>query len=128
MVDNLQTDVVVASVSTASPLQPTNRPIPGSPQSLDRFKPTDIAHSLTVIEGESYAKISQADYVNHLRGTVSRHIEFATKINNRLVNWVKNKVLRSSSYLLKRRNPERNFLIVARGTCRSVQSTSGVLS
>ena len=98
MIDNLQTDVVVAYESHVSPLQPSHGHRRGLPRSPGRFKPTDIAHSLTVIEGECYAKISQADYVAHLRGTVSEHIEFARKINNRLVNWVTSKILRSGSF------------------------------
>ncbi|KAI0282529.1 hypothetical protein BGY98DRAFT_88392 [Russula aff. rugulosa BPL654] len=60
------------------------------PSSLEQFKPEDIADSLAVIEGEFYSKITQADYIAHLRGTpITAHIASASKINNRLVNWVK---------------------------------------
>jgi hypothetical protein len=65
------------------------------PSSLEQFKPEDIAHSLSVIEGESCSKITQADYIAHLRGTpITMHIDSATKINNRLLNWVKMKIWR----------------------------------
>lgn len=80
-----------------SPLQPSSGHRPVSPPSLDQIKPADIALSLTLIEGERYAEITRADYVAHLRGAISKHIESATKVNNRLVNWVKNKILRSVS-------------------------------
>jgi hypothetical protein len=87
-------DVVVAS--PVSPLQPCG----GSPLSPDQFKASDIALSLTVIEGERYAEISQADYAAHLSGAVSKHIESVTKVNNRLVNWVKKKILGSADAFL----------------------------
>ena len=88
-VADLQMDVVVAP--PVSPSQPSSGH--GSPSSPDQFKAPDIALSLTVIEGERYAEISQADYVAHLRGATSTHIESATKVNNRLVNWVKQNIL-----------------------------------
>jgi hypothetical protein len=65
------------------------------PSSLEQFKPEDIANSLSMIEGEFYSKITQADYIAHLRGTpITTHIDSATKINNRLLNWVKMKIWR----------------------------------
>jgi hypothetical protein len=67
----------------------------GSPLSLDQIKPVDIATSLSVIEGEYYSKITQADYIAHLRGeSITKHIECVTKLNNRLAIWVKRKILR----------------------------------
>lgn len=65
------------------------------PPSLNQIKPGDIAISLAVIEGDCYNKITEADYMAHLRGmSITKHIESATSINNRLVNWVKTKILR----------------------------------
>ena len=81
-----------------SPLRPTSEQNPGPPPPLDQFKAPDIAYSLTVIEGERYAEITQVDYVAHLSGAISKHIESATKVNNRLVNWVRKKILRSVGY------------------------------
>jgi hypothetical protein len=71
------------------------------PSSIEQFKPEDIADSLTVIEGEFYSKITQADYVAHVRGTpITTHIASASKINNRLVNWVKLHIIRSGNICL----------------------------
>jgi hypothetical protein len=66
------------------------------PPSPEKIKAVDIAISLSVIEGDCYNKITQADYIAHLRGTsITEHIKSATKINNRIVNWVKMNILRS---------------------------------
>ena len=66
----------------------------GSPLSPEKIKAVDIAISLSVIEGDYYSKITQADYIAHLRGApITNHIECATKLNNRLVSWVKKKIL-----------------------------------
>lgn len=92
----LQMNAVVAP--PVSPLRPTSEQNPGPPPPLDQFKAPDIAYSLTVIEGERYAEITQVDYVAHLSGAISKHIESATKVNNRLVNWVRKKILRSVGY------------------------------
>jgi hypothetical protein len=74
------------------------------PSSLEQFKPEDIADSLAVIEGEFYSKITQADYIAHLRGTpITTHIASASKINNRLVNWVKLHIIRSGNVCLGER-------------------------
>jgi hypothetical protein len=79
------------------------------PTSPEKIKAGDIAISLSVIEGDCYNKITQADYMAHLRGTsITDHIESATQINNRIVNWVKMNILRSGSvcagvYLCERR-------------------------
>ncbi|KAH9967849.1 hypothetical protein BC827DRAFT_1168576 [Russula dissimulans] len=86
----------VAVVSPTSPLrQPYDTKSPSSPE---QFKAGDIALSLSVIEGDYYSKITQADYIAHLRGKpITKNIESAAKVNNRLVNWVKTKVLRSGN-------------------------------
>lgn len=84
----LETDLAASPVS---PLQTGQNS--GPPLSPDQIKAPDIALSLTVIEGERYAQISQADYVAHLNGAVSKRIESATKVNNRLVNWIKKRIL-----------------------------------
>lgn len=117
-------DVVVAP--PVSPLQPsiTSRHRSVSPPSPDQIKAADIALSLTVIEGEHYAKISKADYVAHLGGDISKHIESATKVNNRLVNWVKAKVLGSDD-VQKRGNNFRLFVLVAE-ECRKLQNFSSM--
>jgi hypothetical protein len=48
------------------------------PFSLDQVKALDIAVSLSVIKGDYYGKISQADYISHLRGRpITKHIECA---------------------------------------------------
>jgi len=86
----------VVVVPPTSPLQqPYDMKSPSSPE---QFKAGDIALSLSVIEGEYYSKITQADYIAHLRGKpITKHIESATKVNNRLVNWVKTKIVRSGN-------------------------------
>jgi hypothetical protein len=67
----------------------------GSSFSLDQINAVDIAISLSMIEGEYYSKITQADYIAHLRGEpITKHIECAIELNNRLSNWVKEKILR----------------------------------
>jgi hypothetical protein len=115
-------DVVVAP--PVSPSQPSSRHRPGSPSSPVQFKAPDIALSLTVIEGERYAEISQADYVAHLRGAVSKHIESATKVNNRLVNWVKQNILCSED-VQKRATNFKLFVLVAE-ECRKLQNFSSM--
>lgn len=83
--------VVVSPTPSLLPLHGTTLP-----SSLEQFKPEDIADSLTVIEGEFYRKITQADYIAHVQGTpITTHIETASKINNRLANWVKLHIIRS---------------------------------
>jgi hypothetical protein len=87
-------DVVV------TPPSPPSRPSlggfgPQAPLALDQIKAGDIAISLSVIEGEYYSKITQADYIAHLHGTpITKHIEWAIELNNRLANWVKKTILR----------------------------------
>jgi hypothetical protein len=66
----------------------------GSPLSPEKVKAVDIAISLSVIEGDYYSKITQSDYIAHLQGApITNHIEYATELNNRLVSWVKKKIL-----------------------------------
>jgi len=90
-----QMNIIVTSPSSSTKSHHETRSPPLSPE---QFKPGDIAISLSLIEGDHYSKITQADYIAHLRGTsITNHIESATKINNRLVNWVKTKILRSGS-------------------------------
>lgn len=63
--------------------------------SLEQFKPEDIAKSLTVIEGEFYSKITEADYIAHVRGTpITKHIASARNVNKSLVNWVRLHIMR----------------------------------
>jgi hypothetical protein len=87
------------NVIIVSPISPTRsqceiRQLP----SPERIKAGDIAISLSVIEGGYYNQITQADYIAHLRGSsITKHIESTTQMNNRLVNWVKMKILRSES-------------------------------
>lgn len=84
--------VIVSPTPSLQSLHGTTLPS----SSLEQFKPSDIAESLTAIEGEFYSKITQADYIAHVRGTpITTHIASACKINNRLVNWVKWHVIRS---------------------------------
>ncbi|KAH9057104.1 ras guanine nucleotide exchange factor domain-containing protein [Lactarius deliciosus] len=115
-------DVVAAP--PASPLQPSGGHRPGPPPSPNQIKAADIALSLTVIEGEHYAEISQADYVAHLRGAISKHIEIATKVNNRLVNWIKKKILGPED-VQKRASYFRHFVLVAE-ECRKLQNFSSM--
>jgi hypothetical protein len=89
------------NVDVVSPISPP-RPQPlretTLSYSLEHYKPEDIANSLSVIEGEFYSEITQADYIAHLRGTpITTHISSAARINNRLVNWVKGKIWRSGN-------------------------------
>ncbi len=89
--------VVVSPIRPSQPLHGTTLPS----SSLEQFKPEDIADSLSVIEGEFYSKVTQADYIAHVRGTpITTHIASATKINNRLVNWVKLYIVRSGNVCL----------------------------
>ncbi|KAH9171468.1 ras guanine nucleotide exchange factor domain-containing protein [Lactarius sanguifluus] len=90
----------------------------------NQIKAADIALSLTVIEGEHYAEISQADYVAHLRGAISKHVELATKVNNRLVNWIKKKILGPED-VQKRASYFRHFVLVAE-ECRKLQNFSSM--
>ena len=72
--------------------------------SLEQFKPKDIADSLTVIEGEFYSKITEADYIAHVRGTpITTHIASARNIHKSLVNWVRLHVMRSVNVCLGER-------------------------
>ncbi|KAH9039389.1 ras guanine nucleotide exchange factor domain-containing protein [Lactarius hengduanensis] len=123
------TDVVgknmdVVAAPPVSPLQPSGGHRPGPPPSPNQFKAADIALSLTVIEGEHYAEISQADYVAHLRGAISKHVEFATKVNNRLVNWIKKKILGPED-VQKRASHFKHFVLVAE-ECRKLQNFSSM--
>jgi len=71
--------------------------------SVEQFKPEDIADSLAVIEGELYSKITEADYIAHVRRKpITTHIASASKINDCLVNWVKLDIIGSGNvYLAK---------------------------
>ncbi|KAH9989792.1 hypothetical protein BJV77DRAFT_1015930 [Russula vinacea] len=90
LADERMNVVVVSPTSPSQPLHGTTLPSP----TPEHFKPEDIANSLSVIEGEFYSKITQADYIAHLRGTpITTHIASATRMNNRLVNWVKVKIV-----------------------------------
>ncbi|SRR6266852_1015089 len=89
--------VIVSPTPSLQPLDGTASPS----SSLEQFKPEDIADSLTEIEGEFYSKITEADYIAHVRGTpITTHIASASKINNRLVNWVKLYIMRSGNVCL----------------------------
>ncbi|KAI0262880.1 hypothetical protein BC834DRAFT_939214, partial [Gloeopeniophorella convolvens] len=117
-------DIVVAS--PASPASATRiRHGTGTPSSPEQIKAVDIAHALTIIEGDCYNEITQADYIAHIIGTpFTNHIETATKTNNRLVNWVKTKVL-SSDDVTKRANNFKLFLLTAE-ECRKQQNFSSM--
>lgn len=89
--------VVVSPIPSLQPLHGTTL----QPSSLEQFKPEDIANSLTMIEGEFYSKITQADYIAHIRGTpITTHIASAREINNCLVNWVKLHIIWSGNIYL----------------------------
>jgi len=114
--------VIVTSPSSSTKSYIETRSPPPSPE---QFKPGDIAISLSLIEGDHYSKITQADYIAHLRGTsITNHIESATKINNRLVNWVKTKIL-SSGDVNKRATNFRRFVLTAE-ECRKLQNFSSM--
>jgi len=102
----------VVVVSPTPSLQPLHgMTLPSS--SLEQFKPEDIADSLTVIEGEFYSKITQADYIAHLRGMpIPMHIASASKINNRLVNWVKLHIIRSGKFCLGEYVPSNELSLI----------------
>ena len=86
----------VAVLSPVSPPRSQPQRETTLPSSLEHYKPEDIAKSLSVIEGEFYSEITEADYIAHLRGRpITTHIASAAKINDRLVNWVKGKICRS---------------------------------
>ncbi|KAI9508854.1 ras guanine nucleotide exchange factor domain-containing protein [Russula earlei] len=122
---NLATEkmnIVVVSPPTSPPPQSSEMKSPCSPE---QFKAVDIALSLSVIEGDYYSKITQADYIAHLRGKpITKHIQTATKLNNRLVNWVKTKIL-SSEDVNKRATNFKRFLLTAE-ECRKLQNFSSM--
>ncbi|KAI9433953.1 ras guanine nucleotide exchange factor domain-containing protein [Lactarius indigo] len=124
IVDLVGKNMDVVAAPPVSPLQPSSGHRPGPPPSPDKIKPADIALALTIIEGERYAEISQVDYVAHLRGAVSKRIEFATKVNNRLVNWIKKKILGPED-VQKRASYFRHFVLVAE-ECRKLQNFSSM--
>ncbi|KAI0303379.1 hypothetical protein B0F90DRAFT_1816200 [Multifurca ochricompacta] len=109
-----------------SPILPSQSRLgTGLPSFPEQVKAIDIAISLSVIEGDSYGKITHADYIAHLRGSpITKHIELATKANNRLVNWVKRKVL-SPEDVNRRANSFRLFVLVAE-ECRKLQNFSSM--
>jgi hypothetical protein len=77
-------------------LLPRSQPSLESLPSLEivKIKAVDIAISLSVIEGDLYNKITQADYIAYLRGApISEHIKSVTQLNNRVESWVKKKIL-----------------------------------
>ncbi|KAI0003232.1 hypothetical protein BJV74DRAFT_881694 [Russula compacta] len=118
---DLASEKMNAVIIPTSPSQSLDGIMP--PPSPQQFKPTDIAISLTVIEGDYYSKITQIDYITHLRGTpITKHIESATKINNCLVNWVKRKIL-SSEDVNKRASNFKLFVLVAE-ECKKLQNFS----
>jgi son of sevenless-like protein len=122
LADEKMNVVVVSPTSPSQPVRGTTLP----PTSPEQFKPEDIANSLSVIEGEFYSKITQADYIAHLRGTpVTKHIASATEINNRLVNWVKVKIIWSSEDVNKRAANFKLFVLVAE-ECRKSQNFSSM--
>ena len=89
--------VVVSPTPSSLPLPPPGAKSP----SLEQFRAEDIAKSLSVIEGEAYSKITQADYIAYLQGTpITMHIATAIETNKRLVSWVKGKIWRSGSVCL----------------------------
>ncbi|KAI0255389.1 hypothetical protein BJV78DRAFT_1279551 [Lactifluus subvellereus] len=97
----------------------------GSPLSPEKIKAVDIAISLSVIEGDYYSKITQADYIAHLRGApITNHIECATKLNNRLVSWVKKKILGPED-VQKRASTFQRFVQAAE-ECRKLQNFSSM--
>jgi len=125
IVDRVGQNMNAASpASPVSPLQTTSGQSLGPPPPLDQIKALDIACSLTVIEGERYAEISQADYVAHLTGATSKHIESATKVNNRLGNWVKKKILGSEDVL--KRAIYFKLLVLVAEECRKLQNFSSM--
>jgi hypothetical protein len=90
--------VVVSPSPSLQRLHGTTLP---SSSSLEQFEPEDIADSLAVIEGEFYSKITEADYIAHVRRKpITTHIASASKTNNRLVNWVKLHITRSGNVCL----------------------------
>jgi hypothetical protein len=85
-------------VSPTPSLQPSHGTTSSSSSSLERFKPEDIADALAVIEGELYSKITEFDYIAHVRGTpATTRITSASKINGHLVNWVKLDIIGSGN-------------------------------
>ncbi|KAI0287928.1 ras guanine nucleotide exchange factor domain-containing protein [Russula brevipes] len=105
------------------PLRPQQRP--SSPSSPEQFKARDIAVSLSVIEGECYSEITQADYMAHLRGTpITAHIASTTKTNNRLMNWVKMRIL-SPEDVMKRATNFKRFVLTAE-ECKKLQNFSSM--
>ncbi|KAH9057640.1 hypothetical protein EDB87DRAFT_1746990 [Lactarius vividus] len=99
IVDLVGKSMDVVAVPPVSPLQPSSGHRPGPPPSPNQIKAADIALSLT-------------------------HIEFATKVNNRLVNWIKKKILGPED-VQKRASYFRHFVLVAE-ECRKLQNFSSM--
>lgn len=113
----------IVVVSPAPSLQTSHgTTLPSS--SLEQFKPEDIADSLTVIEGEFYSKITQADYIAHVRGPIPMHIASASKINNRLVNWVKLHIIRSGKVCLGEYVPSNELSLIRFNSFKDVKKRS----
>ncbi|KAF8496698.1 ras guanine nucleotide exchange factor domain-containing protein [Russula emetica] len=119
---NEKMNVVV--VSPTPSLQPSHgTTLPSS--SLEQFKPEDIADSLTVIEGEFYSKITQADYIAHVRRTpITTHIASASEVNNRLVNWVKLHIISYKD--VNRRSTKFKYFVLIAEECRKSQNFSSM--
>ncbi|KAI0050015.1 ras GEF, partial [Auriscalpium vulgare] len=84
----------------------------------------DLATALTVVEGDCYAKITYLDVVLHLLHSNNKHIEAASVMNNRIVNWVKKRVLKSND--VSRRAEVFKFFVNAAEECRKLGNFSSM--
>lgn len=121
LADEKMNVVVVSPTPSLQPLHGTTLPS----SSLEHYEPEDIADSLTVIEGEFYSKITQTDCIAHVRGTpITTHIASASKIHNRLVNWVKLHIISYKD--VNRRSTKFKYFVLIAEECRKSRNFSSM--
>jgi hypothetical protein len=68
---------------------------PASPAITQPTEPRDLAIALVILEGDKYTRILLGDCISHLQQQSGKNnIQAAYETNNRIVNWVKQGVLR----------------------------------
>jgi son of sevenless len=75
-----------------------------------------------ILEGDKYTRILPADCISHLQGQSGKStIKAASETNNKIVNWVKQGILRCDS--LENRSEVLKFFVYT----AEVQSNTGVV-
>ncbi|KAI0052243.1 ras GEF [Auriscalpium vulgare] len=86
--------------------------------------PSDLAIALTAVENRCYAAIRERDVVLHVLNSHNEHIRAALVMNNRIINWVKVKVLKSND--MKNRADTFKFFVNAAEECRKLGNFSSM--